>query len=75
MKKRNINILVRENFCLILWLICMMTENCALPDHGGDAEIQELWSARSQRYHAMAEDQARELQELGYLKSYGAKEN
>lgn len=57
------------------WFGRWLTENCALPDHGGDAEIQELWSARSQRYHAMAEDQARELQELGYLKSYGAKEN
>lgn len=57
------------------WFGRWLAENCALPDHGGDAEIQELWSARSQRYHAMAEDQARELQELGYLKSYGAKEN
>ena len=57
------------------WFGRWLTENCAMPDHGGDAEIQELWSARSQRYHAMAEDQARELQELGYLKSYGAKEN
>ncbi|MBD5161368.1 MAG: SGNH/GDSL hydrolase family protein [Oscillibacter sp.] len=55
------------------WFGRWLAENCGLPDHGEDAEINELWAGRSQRYHAMAADQARELAELGYLKSYGAK--
>ena len=58
---------------LTRWFGRWLTENCNLPDHGDDADIQALWTRRAERYHAMAADQARELAELGYLKSYGAK--
>ena len=58
---------------LTKWFGQWLAENCELPDHGNDAAVQSLWAQRAQRYHAMAEDQRRELAELGYLKSYGAK--
>lgn len=55
------------------WFGQWLADHYDLPDHSGDAEITELWTRRSERYHAMAADQARELKEFGYLKSYGAK--
>ena len=55
------------------WFGQWLAENYDLPDHSTDAAITELWAQRSRRYHDMAADQARELEELGYLKSYGAK--
>ena len=58
---------------LTRWCGRWLMENCDLPDHGDDTDIQALWTRRAERYHAMAADQARELAELGYLKSYGAK--
>ena len=58
---------------LTRWFGRWLMENCDLPDHGDDTDIQALWTRRAERYHAMAADQARELAELGYLKSYGAK--
>lgn len=60
---------------LTRWFGRWLTENCDLPDHGDDTDIQALWTRRAERYHAMAADQARELAELGYLKSYGAKKS
>ena len=55
------------------WFGQWLAENYDLPDHSTDAAITELWAQRSRRYPDMAADQARELEELGYLKSYGAK--
>lgn len=58
---------------LASWFGNWLTENLDLPDHSGDAELTALWQERAERYHQMEADQLRELEEVGYLKSYGAR--
>ena len=42
-------------------------------DHRGEEALEALWQAKCERYYAMEADQLRELEEDGYLKSYGAR--
>ena len=58
---------------LTRWFGRWLAENAELTSYGEDDQVAALWEQRSRRYHDMAADQARELEELGYLRSYGAK--
>lgn len=51
-----------------------LSENCNLPDHRKEPDIQKIWVEKIEFYAAMQQDQRRELEEYGYLKSYGAQE-
>ncbi len=50
----------------------ILSDTYALPDHSKDIEIQKIWDEKMEFYYAMKEDQQKELQDYGYLKSYGA---
>jgi len=50
----------------------MLTEDYNLPDHRNDAKYQAIWDEKIDFYNAMKADQYKELEEYGYLKSYGA---
>ena len=42
-------------------------------DHSEDSELQQIWAEKTKFYYDMKEDQYRELEEFGYLKSYGGR--
>ena len=44
-----------------------------LPDHRSDPEVAAAWQEKVDFYHEMEADQYRELEEYGYLKSYGGR--
>lgn len=46
----------------------------SLPDHRADENYQKVWREKTDFYNQMKEDQYKELEEYGYLKSYGAAE-
>lgn len=50
----------------------ILSETYALPDHRDEPEYQRIWDEKVEFYNSMKEDQLKELQEYGYLKSYGA---
>jgi len=50
-----------------------LQENCGLTDHRSDAELAAVWQEKVDFYNAMRDDQFRELEEYGYLKSYGGR--
>lgn len=43
-----------------------------LPDHRSEPGTKKIWDEKIKFYEAMEEDQQKELQDYGYLKSYGA---
>jgi hypothetical protein len=50
----------------------LLQEKYQLPDRRNDMQLSKIWQGKVDFYYAMKEDQERELQEYGYLKSYGA---
>ena len=55
------------------WFGAYLSEELGLGGHRDDPTLAALWQEKAERYHAMERDQLRELEEYGYLKSYGAK--
>ncbi len=51
-----------------------LVENYDIEDSKNDEESVERWNEKVKFYYDMKEDQYNELEEYGYLKSYGAKE-
>ncbi len=51
----------------------ILQDTYQLPDHRQDPEVAAQWQEKADFYHAMEEDQYRELEEYGYLKSYGGR--
>lgn len=51
----------------------ILKDKFGLADHRGEAEYDNIWQEKVSFYNEMKEDQARELKEYGYLKSYGAR--
>ena len=51
----------------------ILQEKYGLEDHRGDADIAPAWSEKVDFYNNMRDDQYRELEEYGYLKSYGGR--
>jgi len=51
-----------------------LKENYDLTDYRENEELAKIWSEKKDFYDEMKEDQYRELDEFGYLKSYGARE-
>lgn len=51
----------------------LLTQNIDFPDHSGDAAVTAAWKEKCDFYYAMKADQYRELEEYGYLKSYGGR--
>ena len=49
-----------------------LQERYQLPDRRNEEHLSEIWQEKMDFYYAMKEDQEKELQEYGYLKSYGA---
>ncbi|WP_434310051.1 SGNH/GDSL hydrolase family protein [Hominifimenecus sp. rT4P-3] len=58
---------------LAKYLGAELQEAYQLPDHRGDAEVAAKWQEKADFYHEMEADQHRELEEYGYLKSYGGR--
>lgn len=58
---------------LAKYLGAELSETYQLPDHRGDAQVAAKWQEKSDFYHEMEADQYRELEEYGYLKSYGGR--
>lgn len=50
----------------------MLSEKFTVPDHRGEENYSKIWGEKVGFYHAMQQDQEKELQLYGYLKSYGA---
>ena len=50
-----------------------LQEECGIEDHRNDPETAAKWQELSEFYHEMEADQYRELEEYGYLKSYGGR--
>lgn len=50
-----------------------LDEHLNLPDRRKDQDVAIDWQAKCNFYHDMAKDQYRELEEYGYLKSYGGR--
>ena len=50
-----------------------LDDNFKLPDRRQDKEVAKDWEEKCKFYHQMAADQYRELEEYGYLKSYGGR--
>lgn len=50
----------------------ILQETYGVPDHRNDPVYKEIWEKKTEFYYQMKEDQLRELEEYGYLKSYGA---
>ena len=55
------------------WFGEYLAEEVGLTGHRGEEALEALWQAKCDRYYAMEADQLRELEEYGYLKSYGAR--
>ena len=51
----------------------ILQDTYQLPDHRQDPEVAAQWQEKADFYPAMEEDQYRELEEYGYLKSYGGR--
>ncbi len=51
----------------------ILQEKYSLPDHRSDPEMSARWQKYVDFYNEMRDDQYRELEEYGYLKSYGAR--
>ena len=51
----------------------MFDEECGIEDHRNDPETAAKWQELTEFYHEMEADQYRELEEYGYLKSYGGR--
>lgn len=51
----------------------ILQETYGLTDHRGDTEVAAKWQEKVDFYHEMEADQYRELEEYGYLKSYGGR--
>lgn len=49
----------------------ILQEAFQLNDHRTDAELSEVWQEKTEFYYAMIEQQYYELEEYGYLKSFG----
>ena len=52
----------------------ILQEEFDLTDHRDEEDTAELWQEKVDFYYEMKEDQYRELEEYGYLKSYGGTE-
>lgn len=50
----------------------MLKDEYGVQDHRNEAEYRNIWDEKIKFYYDMKEDQYRELEEYGYLKSYGA---
>lgn len=50
----------------------ILSEEFGLEDHRGASEYEAIWEDKVKFYYDMAEHQKSELEEYGYLKSYGA---
>jgi len=51
----------------------ILQDTYGLTDHREDPETAALWQEKCDFYHEMEADQYRELEEYGYLKSYGGR--
>ena len=50
----------------------ILTKTVELPDHSADEALRADWTEKSQRYYEMLSEQRRELEQYGWLKSFGA---
>jgi hypothetical protein len=50
----------------------ILSDTYSLPNHSQEEELVNIWDKKVKFYYDMEEDQQKELQEYGYLKSYGA---
>jgi hypothetical protein len=50
----------------------LLQENYQLPNRRNEERLEEIWQEKIDFYYSMKEDQEQELQQYGYLKSYGA---
>ena len=50
----------------------ILSEEFGLEDHRQNPGLSEIWKEKINFYYEMKADQERELEEFGYLKSYGA---
>lgn len=50
----------------------ILSKDIGLADRRNEAKLKEIWDEKVQFYYEMAEHQRQELEEYGYLKSYGA---
>ncbi len=55
------------------WFGSYLAEEFDLADHRDDPELAAVWTEKVDFYNEMKEDQYRELEEYGYLKSYGGR--
>ena len=55
---------------LSIWFGRYLVENTSLPDHRGEAALEEKWSDKIDYYNEMAEAQAKQLSEKGKLEGY-----
>ena len=51
----------------------ILVSECGLTDRRGEPETAAVWDAKAKAYYEEKEDQYRELEEFGYLKSYGVR--
>ncbi|MBO4290149.1 MAG: hypothetical protein J5865_08645, partial [Lachnospiraceae bacterium] len=56
-----------------VWFGKYLQEECGIADHRGEPETAAKWQEMTDFYHEMEADQYRELEEYGYLKSYGGR--
>lgn len=66
----HLNLSGAEKFSLYLGKI--LSETYGVADQRENAEIKKIWDEKVDFYYAMKADQEREMEEYGYLKSYGA---
>ena len=66
----HLNLSGAEKFSLYLGKI--LSETYGVADQRENAEIKKIWDEKVVFYYAMKADQEREMEEYGYLKSYGA---
>ena len=52
----------------------ILQSECGLADRRSEPETAAVWAEKAEAYYAEKEDQYRELEEYGYLKSYGARD-
>jgi hypothetical protein len=50
----------------------ILSDTYDLPNRSQEEELGNIWDKKVKFYYDMEEDQQKELQEYGYLKSYGA---
>ncbi len=67
----HLNVTGAEKMSLYFGEILQRTYN--LKDRRYDQELYDIWRKKVDFYYKMKEDQYRELEEYGYLKSYGAR--